>query len=113
MATKKIVGFLITAGFMVVCATAGLAQDTTGQTPATAQTTPDAAQQQEEKAKLEQKAIALLEQVIEEAQSLRLPENRVRVQIAAGDMLWDRNQGRARALFNDAGVLVAQMSAEA
>jgi hypothetical protein len=111
MAIKKTFGFLITAGFIVVCTTASWAQDTTGQTPATAQATPDAAQQQEEKAKLELKAIALLEQVIEEAQSLRLPENRVRVQIAAADMLWDRNQGRARALFNDAGVLVAQMSA--
>ncbi len=63
--------------------------------------------------KLEQKAIALLEQIIGEAQSLKLPENRIRVQIAAGDILWDRNPGRARGLFSDAGVLISQMSADA
>jgi hypothetical protein len=54
----------------------------------------------------------LLEQVIAEAQSLKLPENRIRVQIAAGDMLWEHNATRARGLFVDAGAGLAQMSVD-
>jgi len=52
----------------------------------------------------------LLEQVIAEAQSLKLPENRIRVQIAAGDMLWEHNAPRAAGLFVDAGAGLAQMT---
>ena len=70
--------------------------------------TPDQAKQQEEKAKLETKAIALLEQVISESQGLKLPENRIRVQIVAGDSLWDRSPARARTLFANAGALLGQ-----
>ena len=113
MANKKIAGFLVTAGFVFATATGSLAQDPTSQTQVTAQPTPDAAQLQEEKDKLEGKALALLEQVISEAQSLKLPENRIRVQITAGDILWDRNPGRARGLFSEAGALLAQMSVDA
>src|SRR6266851_3391936 len=102
MLTKKIIPFLIASGIVLSIAPWSFAQDTT-QTPATAQTSPDPQQQAEEKAKLERKATVLLEQVISEAQALRLPENRIRVQIAVGDMLWDRNATRARGLFTDAG----------
>jgi len=64
-----------------------------------------------EKAEREKKAYALLEQVIDEAQSsLRLPENRVRVQITAADLLWDSNQGRARSLFSMAAEGVAELA---
>lgn len=76
---------------------------------ASAQQSPDP-QQQEEKAKLERKAAVLLEQVVTEAQSLKLPENRIRVQVAAADMLWERNQARARGLFSDAGAILGQMT---
>src|SRR5260370_2407236 len=79
---------------------------------ATAQASPDPQQQQEEKAKLERKANALLEQVINEAQSLKLPENRIRVAIAAGDMLWDKSAVGARGLFVDAGAALAQMNVD-
>jgi len=82
-------------------APATLAQEASSQQPAE--------QQQKEKTTPEEKAVALLEQVISEAQSLRLPENRVRVQIAGGDLLWDRNEGRARALFTEAAAAVAEM----
>jgi len=75
----------------------------------TAQQSPDP-QQQEEKAKLERKAAVLLEQVVTEAQSLKLPENRIRIQVAAADMLWERNQARARGLFSDAGAILGQMT---
>src|ERR1700694_2103793 len=109
MLIKKIVPFVIASGFILAVAAASVAQDA-NQTPATAQASPDPQQQQEEKAKLERKATVLLEQVINEAQSLKLPENRIRVQIAAGDMLWDRNATRARGLFVDAGAGLAQMN---
>src|SRR5712692_7943402 len=108
MLIKKIVSFVIASGFILAVAVFSVAQDAS-QTPATAQASPDPQQQQEEKAKLERKANALLEQVIAEAQSLKLPENRIRVQIAAGDMLWDKNPVRARGLFVDAGAVLAQI----
>jgi hypothetical protein len=40
---------------------------------------------------------------------LKLPENRIRVQIAAGDMLWDKSAPRARGLFADAAAILGQM----
>ena len=95
MLIKKIVPFVIASGFILAVAAFSFAQDA-NQSPATAQASPDPQQQQEEKAKLERKANALLEQVINEAQSLKLPENRIRVQIAAGDMLWEHSAPRAR-----------------
>jgi hypothetical protein len=48
--------------------------------------------------------------VIDEAQSLRLVENRVRIQINAADMLWDQNQGRARSLFMTAGEGIVELA---
>jgi hypothetical protein len=109
MLIKKIGPFVIAFGFILAAAVFSFAQDATAQ-PANAQASPDPQQQQEEKAKLERKANALLEQVITEAQSLKLPENRIRVQIAAGDMLWEHSATRARGLFVDAGAGLAQMN---
>jgi hypothetical protein len=74
--------------------------------------TPDAAKQQEEKAKLEAKATALLEQVVSDSQGLKLPENRIRVQIVAGDLLWDRSAARARTFFTDAASILANTMAQ-
>ncbi|PYS63409.1 MAG: hypothetical protein DMF76_06945 [Acidobacteria bacterium] len=101
------------APFLILLASTGFAsaQDATSQT-ATAQSSPDPQQQQEEKAKLEKKAAVLLEQVVSEAGALKLPENRIRVQIAAGDMLWDRSATRARGLLSDAGAMLSQMILE-
>src|SRR6266550_653484 len=108
MFLKKISAFLFPAALIFACTAFAGAQDATSQS-AIAQATPDAQQQQEEKLKLETKAAALLEQVVAEAQTLRLPENRIRVQIAAGDMLWDRSVPRARGLLVDAGAILGQM----
>src|SRR5947208_1402885 len=85
MPIKKIALAALAAGLVLASATLSFAQDATSQTPATAQASPDSQQQAEEKAKLERKATVLLEQVISEAQALKLPENRTRVQIAASD----------------------------
>ncbi|HYX27980.1 MAG TPA: hypothetical protein VE863_05395 [Pyrinomonadaceae bacterium] len=104
---KKIAPFII----LLTSVAAAVAQDATSQT-ATAAASPDPQQQQEEKAKLEKKALALLEQVVTDSQGLRLPENKLRVQIAAADMLWDKNPARARGLLSDAGALLGQMIVE-
>ncbi|HEY1403568.1 MAG TPA: hypothetical protein VGB05_05540 [Pyrinomonadaceae bacterium] len=55
-----------------------------------------------EQAELERKALALLDEVIGETSSLKLVENRIRLQAAAAEILWPRNQERARELFNAA-----------
>jgi len=106
MLIKKIATSLSISSMVLACAAFAAAQDATSLS-ATAQATPDP--QPEEKLKLETKAIALLEQVITEAQGLRLPENRIRVQIAAADMLWDKSAPRARGLFADAAAILSQM----
>ena len=67
------------------------------------------AEDQEKKAEREKNAYRLLDQALDEAQSLRLTENRVRVQITGGDLLWGSNQGRARSLFTSAAEGVAEL----
>lgn len=107
MFMKKIASLII----LIASVAAVAAQDATSQS-ATAQQSPNPQQEQEEKAKLEKKAVALLEQVITDSQGLRLPENKLRVQIAAGDMIWDKNAARARALLTDAAAMLGQMMVE-
>jgi hypothetical protein len=80
------------------------------QETATQQPTPTAEEVEKEKAEREKNAYRLLDQVVDEAQSLRLAENRVRVQLVAGDLLWDNNQGRARSLFAMAAEGVAELN---
>lgn len=70
---------------------------------------PTAEELEKQKEEREKNAYRLLDQVIDEAQSLRLTENRVRVQINAGDMLWDKNQSRARSLFTLAADGIAEL----
>ncbi|HVQ39698.1 MAG TPA: hypothetical protein VMS31_19315, partial [Pyrinomonadaceae bacterium] len=106
--TKVRIAALMT-GFFFLLAGAQLinAQDPASQlTPADAQTDE---QKQKEKEAAEKKAAALLEQIVGEVQVLKLPENRIRVQIAAGDLLWKRNEARARSMFSMAGDAVAEM----
>lgn len=84
------------------------AQEQSTQQPAQ-QPTPTAEELEKEKAEKQKNAYRLLDQIIDEAQSLRLPENRVRVQTTAADLLWDGNQGRARTLFSMAAEGVAEL----
>jgi hypothetical protein len=69
--------------------------------PATAQAEPATPQQQQ--------ALKLLEEVIADANTLRLPENRLRIQLNAGDLLWESDQTRARALFTEAAATLTGM----
>lgn len=79
--------------------------------PALAQTPEDQSQlgqkEKEQKAlemkkELERKTFALLDEVIGSAATLKLPENRALVLSSAADLLWTRDEKRARALFKDA-----------
>ena len=65
--------------------------------------------QDKDKPSPEKKALLLLDQIVGEAGSLKLPENRVYIQIAAGDLLWVRDEPRARVLFGEAGSSIAEM----
>src|SRR6185436_18344293 len=107
MPIKRNALLLIVFGLFFTFITGAHAQEATS--PAT---TTDTAKQAEEKAKLEAKAAVMLEQVVSEAQALKLPENKVRIQIVAGDLLWDRSAARARSLFNDAGAMLGQLMQE-
>lgn len=79
------------------------------QTQPAQQPTPTSEELEQQKAERKKNAYRLLDQIIDEAQSLRLPENRVRVQTTAADVLWDSNPGRARSLFTMAAESVAEM----
>lgn len=97
----KIATILFSLAMMVTAAVIVQAQATT--------LPPTDEQQQKEKAALEKKALVLLDQVVVETASLKLPENRIRLQINIADLLWQRNEARARTLFSQAGEGVAEM----
>jgi hypothetical protein len=56
-----------------------------------------------DKAKLEteKKALELVEQILSESQSLKLPENRLRIKAMSAGMLWEKDQPRARTYFQE------------
>jgi hypothetical protein len=55
-----------------------------------------------DKKAVEKKALGLLDETLKEAEGLRLPENRIRLQANAADLLWKHNEKRARELFKKA-----------
>lgn len=103
---KNLIILTLALGLFYAASSPALAQEQPKPQPTA---TPSAEEVEKEKAEREKNAFRLLDQVIDEAQSLRLIENRVRVQVGAADMLWDRNQGRARSLFTMAGEGVAEL----
>lgn len=72
------------------------------QMPAPASTPAPTEQQKQAQKEVEKKALALLEEIIADAQSLRVAENRALVTATAADLLWTRDEKRARLLFTDA-----------
>lgn len=99
---KRLIALSLTFALFYAAAAPALAQEQQPQQPT-------AEEVEKAKAEREKNAYRLLDQVIDESQSLRLTENRVRVQITAADALWDKNQGRARSLFTMAGEGVAEL----
>ncbi|PYS81684.1 MAG: hypothetical protein DMF67_15995 [Acidobacteria bacterium] len=51
---------------------------------------------------LERRALSLLDDTLQSAQALKLAENRAVVRAQAADLLWKRDEKRARSLFRDA-----------
>jgi hypothetical protein len=70
-----------------------------------------AAEEKKAREEREKQARALADEIIKEAQSLRLPENRIFVDIALAGSLWSRDQQRARALFKDAAASLSEITA--
>ena len=60
----------------------------------------------------EKKAYDLLETAAEQAVNLHAPSNRIRASCAIADLIWARDEKRARALFNAAVSLLATRIAE-
>ena len=102
---KKLTILTLTLALFCFSASPLLAQEQ----PA-AQPEPSAEELEKQKAEREKNAYRLLDQIIDESQSLRLPENRVRIQVNAADLLWDQNQGRARSLFASAAEGIAELN---
>lgn len=103
---KKVILFTLLLALLSFSASPLIAQDQ----PAQPAQQPSAEELEKQKAEREKNAYRLLDQVIDEAQSLRLVENRVRVQINAAGMLWEQNQSRARSLFANAAEGIAEMA---
>ena len=61
----------------------------------------------------DKKILALVDQIIDGARLLRLPENRVRIEIALAETLWARDEKRARSLFKDAVAGFSEIAAMA
>jgi hypothetical protein len=101
MIKQKIAALLLGYALVLGCLPVALAQETSTQ-----QTT-DA--QDKDKLTPEKKAFLLLDQVVSESGGLKLPENRVYVQMSAADLLWDRDEPRARVLFSEASAGIAEM----
>ena len=64
-------------------------------------------QKNDQKAAAEKAGLDLLNQVIIEAGGLTLPENRVHMLASAAQLLWKRDQARARSLFQEAANTLA------
>ncbi|MEK6409708.1 MAG: hypothetical protein AABN34_22520 [Acidobacteriota bacterium] len=101
MNPKNVAALLIALIILLPSVPASFARDASSQQTAE--------QTDKEKLTPEKKAVLLLEQIVGEAGVLKLPENRIYIQISAGDLLWDRDEARARALFGEAGVGIAEM----
>jgi hypothetical protein len=75
-----------------------------------AQNAPTESKEEKEKSRLEseKKALALLEQVVGETGLLKFPDNRALVLASAGDLMWQRDEKRARQLFRQAADEIVQ-----
>jgi hypothetical protein len=102
MNVKNAAAVLIAVTILFASAPSQQAQDASKQQQSTEQ-------QDKDKPTPEKKAVLLIDQIVGEAGVLKLPENRIYVQITAGDMLWDRDEARARALMVEAAGNIASL----
>src|SRR4051794_13066652 len=97
-------GGLVVLSMFILPAQAQPVNQNNGQTQGQTQTPTQAltADQQKAQTAMEEKAMRLVDQVLSDAQSLRLPENKVRVDFTVADMIWVKDEARARTLFSEA-----------
>src|SRR5262245_63050327 len=81
------------------------------QTPAKQQEAASTQEKLEARKELEEKAFALLEEVIVQSSTLRQVDNRITIQASAADLIWKRDEKRARALFKAASASLAEVMA--
>jgi hypothetical protein len=91
---------LLFSALLSLTSSAALAQTPDDESPLNAQEKQEKAI--EMKKELERKTNALLDEVITSAQTLKLPENRALVLSSAADLIWARDEKRARSLFKEA-----------
>jgi hypothetical protein len=101
--TRFLAALILASSFLT--SNAARAQVVTPTSPAAKTVEPTA-----EQLELERKALALLDEVIGETPTLKLVENRIRIQAVAAEILWPRDQARARELFNTAATDLATMT---
>jgi hypothetical protein len=70
-----------------------------------------AAEKRKARDEFEKKTLALVDEIIKEAQQLKLPENRIRVAIGLAGALWPKDDKRARSLFNEAAASLRELTA--
>ncbi|HEX5085966.1 MAG TPA: hypothetical protein VFY40_28360 [Blastocatellia bacterium] len=99
--------------FSAVCTAVialSLASSLSAQQPAPPQESQQTEEEKKAAKELEKKALALVDELVAEAASLRLAENRVYILTGASELLWARDEERARALAREAmDQVVAQM----
>lgn len=106
MSPKQFLAIAIVGALMssTVCAQESPGRSSAQQSltsPASAQK-PLTEEQRKAQAETEQQAVLLLEELIGEASSLRLIENRLYVLVTAADLFWKRDEQRARLLLREA-----------
>ncbi len=77
--------------------------------PATGQAGAGGQEQREAQKTLEQKAFALLEEIIAQAPTLKLVENRVMIQATAAGLIWKQDEKQARVIFKNATAGIAEI----
>ena len=80
---------------------------------ASRETSSKSAEEKKAREERDKKALALVDEIIRETESLRLPENRVRIDITLADALWPRDERRARLLFKQAVAGLGEITAAA
>jgi hypothetical protein len=89
----------VALGMMLLSATLAVRAQDPPSTPST----------EEQQKALQEKAFQLLDQIVGEVRALKLPENRLRVQWQAGDLVWPRDEARARTLFSQASAGIGEL----
>jgi hypothetical protein len=110
MIIKRFVSLLV---FSLAVISSTAAQQAAAPAPAGQGDVQTTAEQQKAQQELERKAVALLDEIIADAKTFKTPENRVLIRVAVADLLWPRNEARARALYKEAATTFTEvLSAE-